>query len=145
MIDTHTHLYVEAFDEDRDEAIQNAISEGVTDFYIPAIDSVYHHLMFDLENAYPELVHLMMCLHPTQVKENFKEELDLVKHHLDKRNFAAVGEIGIDLYWDKSFQAQQQNAFDQQIHWAKSKQLPIVIHCRDAFYEVFEVLEGQQD
>lgn len=145
MIDTHTHLYVEAFDEDRDEAIQNAISEGVTDFYIPAIDSVYHQRMFDLENAYPELVHLMIGLHPTQVKENFKEELDLVKHHLDKRNFAAVGEIGIDLYWDKSFQAQQQNAFDQQIHWAKSKQLPIVIHCRDAFDEVFEVLEGQQD
>ena len=145
MIDTHTHLYVEAFDEDREEAIQNAISEGVTDFYIPAIDSDYHQRMSDLEKAYPERVHLMMGLHPTHVKENFKEELDLVKYHLDARNFAAVGEIGIDLYWDKSFQAQQQNAFDQQIRWAKSKQLPIVIHCRDAFDEVFEVLEGLQD
>lgn len=98
MIDTHTHLYVEAFDEDREEAIQNAISEGVTDFYIPAIDSDYHQRMFDLEKAYPERVHLMMGLHPIHVKENFKEELDLVKHHLDTRNFAAVGEIGIDLY-----------------------------------------------
>ena len=145
MIDTHTHLYVEAFDEDREEAIQNAILEGVTDFYIPAIDSDYHQRMFDLEKAYPERVHLMMGLHPTHVKENFKEELDLVKYHLDARNFAAVGEIGIDLYWDKSFKAQQQNAFDQQIRWAKSKQLPIVIHCRDAFDEVFEVLEGLQD
>lgn len=145
MIDTHTHLYVEAFDEDREEAIQNAISEGITDFYIPAIDSDYHQRMFDLEKAYPERVHLMMGLHPTHVKENFKEELDLVKRYLDARNFAAVGEIGIDLYWDKSFQTQQQHAFDQQISWAKSKGLPIVIHCRDAFDEVFEVLEGQQD
>ena len=145
MIDTHTHLYLEAFDEDREEVIQNAISEGVTDFYIPAIDSDYHQRMFDLEKAYPERVHLMMGLHPTHVKENFKEELDLVKYQLDTRNFTAVGEIGIDLYWDKSFQAQQQNAFDQQIRWAKSKQLPIVIHCRDAFDEVFEVLEGLQD
>jgi TatD DNase family protein len=145
LIDTHTHLYVEAFDEDREEAIQNAISEGITDFYIPAIDSDYHQRMFDLEKAYPERVHLMMGLHPTHVKENFKEELDLVKYYLDARNFAAVGEIGIDLYWDKSFQTQQQHAFDQQISWAKSKGLPIVIHCRDAFDEVFEVLEGQQD
>ena len=83
-----------------EEAIQNAISEGITDFYIPAIDSDYHQRMFDLEKAYPERVHLMMGLHPTHVKENFKEELDLVKDHLDARNFAAVGEIGIDLYWD---------------------------------------------
>ena len=145
MIDTHTHLYLEAFDQDRDEVIQNAISKGVTDFYIPAIDSDYHKRMFDLEKVYPERVHLMMGLHPTHVKENFREELNLVKHHLDMRNFAAIGEIGIDLYWDKKFQAYQQQAFDLQITWAKSKGLPIVIHCRDAFDEVFEVLEGQQD
>ena len=115
MIDTHTHLYVEAFDKDRDLTIQNAISKGVTDFYIPAIDSKYHQRMFDLEKNYPDYVHLMMGLHPTHVKENFKEELALVKGQLAKRTFSAVGEIGIDLYWDKSYQNQQQQAFDLQI------------------------------
>ena len=102
MIDTHTHLYLEAFDKDRDFAIQNALDEGVTDFYVPAIDSEYHKKMFDLETSYPGQVHLMMGLHPTRVKENFKEELDLVKVQLSKRNFSAVGEIGIDIYWDLS-------------------------------------------
>ncbi len=145
MIDTHTHLYVEAFDQDRDEVIKSAISEGITDFYIPAIDSKYHKRMFDLEKAYPDQVHLMMGLHPTHVKENYEEELNLVKHYIDIRKFSAIGEIGIDLYWDKSFQINQQRAFDLQISWAKSKMLPVVIHCRDAFDEVFEVLEGQKD
>jgi len=145
LIDTHTHLYVEAFDEDRDSAIQNALSKGVTDFYLPAIDSLYHQRMFDLEQAYPEQVHLMMGLHPTHVKENYKEELGLVKSQLTMRSFAAVGEIGIDLYWDTSFKQQQQQAFDLQISWAKAHGLPIVIHCREAFDEVFEVLEGHRD
>ena len=144
MIDTHTHLYVEAFDEDREEAIQKAISAGVTDFYIPAIDSDYHQRMFDLEKAYPERVHLMMGLNPTHVKENFKEELDLVKYYLDTRNFAAVGEIGIDLYWDKTYLKAQQEAFTKQIEWAKQYSLPIVIHCREAFDEVFEILEAHR-
>ena len=144
LIDTHTHLYVEAFDKDRDLTIQNAISKGVTDFYIPAIDSKYHQRMFDLEKNYPDYVHLMMGLHPTHVKENFKEELALVKGQLAKRTFSAVGEIGIDLYWDKSYQNQQQQAFDLQIEWAKCHDLPIVIHCRNAFNEVFEVLEGHK-
>jgi TatD DNase family protein len=144
LIDTHTHLYVEAFDEDREEAIQNALVAGVTDFYIPAIDSTYHRQMFALEEAHPGRMHLMMGLHPTHVKENFREELELVKHQLDSRSFSAVGEIGIDLYWDQSFLGQQQDAFSLQIEWAKSKGLPIVIHCRDAFDEVFEVLEGHR-
>ena len=144
MIDTHTHLYVEAFDEDRDAAIQSAISEGVTDFYVPAIDSEYHQRMFDLERSYPKRIHLMMGLHPTHVKDNFREELACVEKQLAEREFSAVGEIGIDLYWDKQYLQQQQEAFDLQITWAKSKGLPIVIHCRDAFDEVFEVLEGQQ-
>ena len=144
VIDTHTHLYVEAFDEDREEAIQNALAEGVTDFYIPAIDSTYHQQMFALEQAYPTRVHLMMGLHPTHVKENYKDELEVVKQQLNSRSFSAVGEIGIDLYWDQSFLKQQQYAFNFQIEWAKSKGLPIVIHCRDAFDEVFEVLEGHR-
>ncbi|MDA8763013.1 TatD family hydrolase [Flavobacteriaceae bacterium] len=144
LIDTHTHLYVEAFDEDRDQVIEKAIAVGVERFYLPAIDSTYTARMLDLEKKYPDHIRLMMGLHPTHVKENYKEELLHVEQFLAKRNFAAVGEIGIDLYWDKSFLKQQQEAFDAQISWAKENELPIVIHCRDAFDEVFEVLEGHK-
>ena len=144
LIDTHTHLYVEAFDEDRDQVIEKAIAVGVERVYLPAIDSTYTARMLDLEKKYPDHIRLMMGLHPTHVKENYKEELLHVEQFLAKRNFAAVGEIGIDLYWDKSFLKQQQEAFDAQISWAKEKELPIVIHCRDAFDEVFEVLEGHK-
>ena len=141
LIDTHTHLYVEAFDEDRDEIIQKAIETGVTRFYLPAIDSSYTDMMLALEKQYPEHIRLMMGLHPTHVKDNYRDELRHVEQYLDQKDFAAVGEIGIDLYWDQSFLSQQQEAFDLQIRWAKEKGLPIVIHCRDAFDEVFEVLE----
>jgi TatD DNase family protein len=144
LIDTHTHLYVEAFDEDRDQVIEKAIAVGVERFYLPAIDSTYTARMLDLEKKYPDQIRLMMGLHPTHVKENYKEELLHVEQFLAKRNFAAVGEIGIDLYWDQSLLKQQQEAFNIQILWAKEKELPIVIHCRDAFDEVFEVLEGHK-
>lgn len=144
LIDTHTHLYVEAFDEDRDQVIEKAIEVGIERFYLPAIDSTYTTRMLDLEKKYPDQIRLMMGLHPTHVKENYKEELLHVEQFLAKRNFAAVGEIGIDLYWDQSLLKQQQEAFNTQIHWAKEKQLPIVIHCRNAFDEVFEVLEGHK-
>ena len=144
LIDTHTHLYVEAFDEDRDQVIEKAIAVGVERFYLPAIDSTYTARMLDLEKKYPDQIRLMMGLHPTHVKENYKEELLHVEQFLAKRNFAAVGEIGIDLYWDQSLLKQQQEAFNIQILWAKEKELPIVIHCRDAFEEVFEVLEGHK-
>lgn len=144
ITDTHTHLYSEQFDEDRNEMIQRAKNAGVTRFFIPAIDSSYSDSMFDLEEKYPNDVFLMMGLHPTSVKENYKEELTHVKKWIDKRSFYAIGEIGIDLYWDKSFLAQQQEAFRTQIQWAKEKKLPIVIHCRDAFDEIFEVLETEK-
>ena len=145
LTDTHTHLYAEQFDEDRVEAIQRAIDLGVSRFFIPAIDSQTTKAMFSLEKQFPKEIFLMMGLHPTHVKENYKEELQHVKQWLDKRNFYAVGEIGMDLYWDKTFVKQQQEAFKQQILWAKEKNLPIVIHCRDAFDEVFEVLEEMKD
>lgn len=146
LIDTHTHLYSEQFDEDRNEMIQRAIDSGIEQFYIPAIDSSYTQRMLDLENDFPEQMHLMMGLHPTSVKaESFEEELKLVKEWLDKRNFSAVGEIGIDLYWDQSTLKEQQIAFKTQIGWAKEKGLPIVIHCRNSFDEIFEVLETEKD
>lgn len=142
LIDTHTHLYSETFDEDRDAMIQRALACGVTDFFIPAIDSTYTERMFALEKKYPNRMHLMTGVHPTHVKENYKEELNHVASLLKKRSFCALGEIGIDLYWDKTFLKEQQEAFDLQIQWAKEHKLPFVIHCRDAFDEVFEVLDG---
>ncbi|HSQ46841.1 MAG TPA: TatD family hydrolase [Lutibacter sp.] len=145
ITDTHTHLYSEQFDDDRNEMIHRATAAGVSRFFVPAIDSTYLNAMLDLENSFPENIFLMMGLHPTHVKENFKEELAFVKHWLDKRNFYAVGEIGIDLFWDKTLLKQQQIAFKTQIAWAKEKNMPIVIHCRDAFDEIFEILEEVKD
>lgn len=144
LTDTHTHLYSEAFDQDRDEMIQRALDQGIERFFIPAIDSTYNQAMFDLKKAYPENMHLMTGLHPTHVKENYMEELQVVKTLLDKDTFVAIGEIGIDLYWDTSFLKEQQHAFREQIKLAKQYQLPIVIHCRDAFDEVFEILEMEK-
>lgn len=141
ITDTHAHLYSKEFDNDRSEMIQRAIDSGVSRFFIPAIDSSYIEAMLTLEKNFPKNVYLMMGLHPTSVKKNYQDELTLVKEWLNKRNFYAVGEIGIDLYWDKSFLEQQQAAFKQQIVWAKEKNLPIVIHCREAFNEIFDVLE----
>jgi TatD DNase family protein len=145
ITDTHTHLYSEQFDADRDEMMQRALDNGVSRFFIPAINSSYTEAMLHLEKDFPAYIFLMMGLHPTSVKENYQEELNLVKEWLDKRNFYAVGEIGIDLYWDKTFLQQQQDAFKKQIEWAKEKKLPIVIHCREAFNEIFEVLEDVKD
>jgi len=145
ITDTHTHLYSEQFDEDRKEMMQRAIANGVSRFFIPAIDSTYLPAMLDLEKSFPNNIFLMMGLHPTHVKENVEQELVFVKEWLDKRTFYAVGEIGIDLYWDKTFLKQQQLAFKTQIQWAKEKNLPIIIHCRDAFDEIFEVLEEVKD
>ena len=141
ITDTHTHLYSEQFDDDRNEIVQKAIENGVSRFFVPAIDSTYYNAMFELEQQFPDNVFLMAGLHPTHVKENFKEELDTVQNMLKNKKFYAVGEIGIDLYWDKSFLQQQQDAFKLQIEWAKELNLPIVIHCRDAFDEIFEILE----
>lgn len=145
ITDTHTHLYSEAFDDDRKEAIQKAMDKGVKRFFIPAIDSETTQSMYELEKNFPENVFLMMGLHPTHVKENFEEELKHVEEELDKRSFYAVGEIGIDLYWDKSTLGIQKEAFKRQIQMAKKRDLPIVIHCREAFDEIFEVLEEEKD
>lgn len=145
ITDTHTHLYSAEFDEDRAAMIQRAKDAGVSRFFIPAIDSTYTNRMLTLEKGNPNDVFLMMGLHPTSVKENYLEELAHVKEWIDKKNFYAIGEIGIDLYWDSTFIKQQQEAFRTQIKWAKEKKLPIVIHCRDAFNEVFEVLESEKE
>ena len=144
ITDTHTHLYSEEFDQDRNEMIQRAINAGVSRFFIPAIDSSCTASMYELEQNYPDNMFLMMGLHPTYVKDNYLEELEHVKSELAKRKFYAIGEIGIDLYWDKTHLKEQQDAFRTQIQLAKQYKLPIVIHCRDAFDEIFEVLEEQK-
>ena len=143
--DTHTHLYSEEFENDRTEMIQRAIDAGVSRFFVPSIDSTYTQKMYELEAQFPQNIFLMMGLHPCYVKpETYLAELAHVETELAKRKFQAIGEIGIDLYWDKTTLAIQQEAFRQQIQWAKKYQLAINIHCRDAFDEVFEVLESEQ-
>ncbi|WP_304197836.1 TatD family hydrolase [Flavobacterium alvei] len=144
ITDTHTHLYSTEFDQDRNEMIQRAIDAGVTRFFIPAIDSTFTPSMYELEKAYPENIFLMMGLHPTHVKDNYLNELQHVEEELSKRKFFAVGEIGIDLFWDKTHLPQQQDAFRKQIQLAKQYKLPIVIHCREAFDEIFEILEEEK-
>ncbi len=144
LTDTHTHLYSEAFAEDLKEIMDRAKENGVQRFFIPAIDSGYADAMYALEKEYPEQVFLMMGLHPTSVKENYKEELAFVEQQFQERSFYAVGEIGIDLYWDTSTLAIQQDAFRYQIKLAKKFNLPIVIHCRDAFDEIFDILEEEK-
>lgn len=144
ITDTHTHLYSDAFDEDRKAMMERAIKAQVTRFFIPAIDSSYTEAMYQLEADFPDYVYLMAGLHPTSVKENYKAELSHVEAQLSQRKFIAIGEIGIDLYWDKSTLNIQIEAFKHQIRLAKQHQLPIVIHCRDAFDEIFEVLETEK-
>ncbi|MDH3322171.1 MAG: TatD family hydrolase [Flavobacteriaceae bacterium] len=144
LTDTHTHLYSEQFDDDRSQVVKRALDQNISRFFIPAIDSTYYPGMFALQEQFPENIFLMAGLHPTHVKENFMEELDIVKKMLQQRKFYAIGEIGIDLYWDASFLQQQQDAFKMQISWAKENNLPIAIHCRDAFDEIFEILEDEK-
>ena len=146
LIDTHTHLYSEQFEEDIAEVIARAKENGVERFYLPAIDQSYTDRMLDLEAKYPNEMFAMMGLHPCSVHpDTLASEMAHVKEWIDKRPFKAIGEIGIDLYWEKAYLKEQQDAFKTQIEWAKEKNFPIIIHCRDAFNEVFEVLEEVKD
>jgi TatD DNase family protein len=140
IIDTHTHLYAEEFNADRNALIQKAISNGIHKFYLPNIDSTSIEGMHQLEIAFPVNCFAMMGLHPCSVNATVETELAIVKSWLEKRKYKAVGEIGIDLYWDKTFLKEQQHAFKTQIEWALYYNYPIVIHCREAFDEIFEVL-----
>jgi len=144
ITDTHTHLYSEAFDEDREAVIKKAMELGIGRFFLPAIDSSYTEAMLALEKTYPGNVFLMMGLHPTHVKEDYEAELQHVEAMLKAHKFYAVGEVGIDLYWDKTFLKEQQAAFRKQIALAKKHKLPIVIHSRDSFDEIFEILEEEK-
>lgn len=151
--DTHSHIYGNQFDDDRDEVIHRAIELGVKRFYLPNIDSEHTDSLVELTNAYPENCFPMTGLHPCSVRQNYEEELSHVKWVYENQtklfkgnsSIIAVGEIGIDLYWDKTFLKEQQLAFLKQCEWAKNWDLPIVIHVRDAFDEVFELLDQVND
>lgn len=145
FIDTHTHLYSDQFKDDRDEAIKNAIEEGVAKFFLPNIDASSIEGMKELEKKYPGKCYAMMGLHPCSVGANYEKELAVVEQELAQRNFVAIGEIGIDLYWDKTFIKEQEDAFRRQIQWAKKYNLPIVIHCREAFDEILSILDDEND
>ena len=143
IIDTHTHLYLKQFNEDIDLVINRSKEIGVNKFILPAIDSSHFNEMHNLKDKYPNSIYLMSGLHPTDVKENYKDELNFVVNTLKTNNYVAIGEIGIDLYWEKSFLKQQKDAFKFQIKLAIQHDLPIVIHCREAFNEIFEILDKE--
>ena len=143
IIDTHTHLYLNQFKDDIDVVINRSREIGVKKFILPAIDSSHFDSMHNLKNKYPDEIYLMSGLHPTDVKENYKDELNFVVKSLKTNDYVAIGEIGIDLYWDKSFLKQQKEAFRLQIRLAIEYNLPIVIHCREAFDEIFKILDQE--
>jgi TatD DNase family protein len=141
MVDTHCHLYLDEFKADIGEVLERADAEGINKFYLPGIDSTEIENMFLLENKFPGKCIAMMGLHPCSVKENYLAELAIVKDWLTKRKFAAVGEIGLDFYWDKTFTLQQYEAFRTQIDLSLQLNLPIVIHTRNAMQETIDVVK----
>jgi len=145
FIDTHTHLFSESFDEDRTEIVQKAIDAGITKMLLPNIDVSTIELTFNLAQKFPMNCFPMMGLHPGAVNANVEQELAIIKNALYENTCVAVGEIGMDLYWDKTFIEEQKFAFRQQISWAKELKLPIVIHARDAFDEIFEIVDELND
>ena len=141
MIDTHTHLYLDHFKDDIDDVVQRAISVGVEKFYLPSISSKYNKSMHDLESKFPNRVFCMIGLHPCYVDKNFELEIEFVKEQIKLRSYKAIGEIGIDLFHEKKYFNQQIIAFEEQIKLALEYDLPIVIHSRESFDEIFEVLK----
>ncbi|MCX2740786.1 TatD family hydrolase [Pontibacter anaerobius] len=145
LVDSHAHIYSEKFDADRAEAMERAQQEGVSKIYMPNIDHTSIDAMLEAEEKYKGACIPMMGLHPTSVDKDFERELYLVEEWLSKRPFAAVGECGIDLYWDKTFLPQQQEALKVQVELAKKYKLPIVLHNRDSFNETYEIISAAQD
>lgn len=142
MTDTHSHIYLEEFDGDRDEAIARAKSAGLRHLVLPNVDLETYGRMTAVHEAYPAYTSMAMGLHPTSVGEDFRAVLDAVRRLLDSRRFVAVGEVGIDLYWDKTFKEEQMEAFDTQLHWAEDRRLPVIIHSREATETIADVFRN---
>jgi TatD DNase family protein len=145
LTDTHTHLYYEADPDKRDQLMQRCFDKGISRLFLPNVDVASIQLISSLVNAYPANCFTMLGLHPCDVKADWETELEQIMHADTGHKVYAIGEIGIDLYWDKTLLAEQQQAFKKQIAWAKQLDLPIVIHCRDAFDEVFAILNEEKD
>ena len=145
LVDTHTHIYYQEDPQELDHQIKRCLENQITKLFLPNVDSKSIPLVMNTCQKYPQNCFPMLGLHPCDVFENYEEELKLIHQEIAKQKIYAIGEIGIDLYWDKTFLKQQQIAFETQINWAKELNLPIVIHCRDAFDEVFEVLKKCND
>jgi TatD DNase family protein len=143
-IDTHAHIYAKEFDHDREDMMHRCMESGVKKIYMPNVDHTSIDRMLELESRWPESV-AAMGLHPCSVKKDFERELYIVEEWLSKRPFAAVGEIGTDLYWDKTFWDQQCEAFKIQVTWAKKFGLPVIIHCRESLTETIDLVEQLQD
>jgi len=145
FIDTHAHLYLPEFDNDRDKVIEAAINKNVKKILLPNIDSSSIGPMNEVANKYPGTCYAMMGLHPTSVKENYRDELDRVKEELEKGKYIGIGEIGIDLYWDKKYLKEQCIAFTTQLDLALKYHLPVIIHARESFAEILEAMEGYRN
>jgi TatD DNase family protein len=145
LIDTHTHLFLSEFDHDRDEALQRAVKAGVLKCFLPNVDVSTILPMLNLADQYPDHCYPMMGLHPTSVRKNYADELRIIRDWLLKRKFYAIGETGLDLYRDKSFLKEQQKAFIFQIRLARENNLPVVIHARESFNEIFDIMDEEYD
>lgn len=145
MIDSHAHIYATEFDNDRDEVVQRALAQGIDTILLPNIDLDSIEPMLKTEAAYPDVCRSMMGLHPCYVDGDVKQTLATIHSWFEKHNFIAVGEIGIDLYWDKTFKAEQEMAFITQLNWAKEMDLPVVIHTRDSIEETLTLLRKEQN
>ncbi len=141
LIDTHCHLYGEEFTNDIENVIEIAGIEGITKFYLPGLDSNAIDVMLTMEDRFPNRCIAMMGLHPCYVKENYLQELEIVNGWLSKRKFAAIGEIGLDFYWDKTFLKEQEESFRLQMEWASAYNYPIVIHTRNAMQETLALVK----
>jgi TatD DNase family protein len=144
LIDTHAHIYLEEFSNDIEEIVGRAREKGVDRILMPAIDSTTHAAMLRLEEAHPSLFISMMGLHPCSVKDNYLEELKIVEDQLSRRKFVAIGEIGLDFYWDISFKDKQYDAFNRQVEWALQQDIPVAIHSRNATDECIKVVKEHQ-
>lgn len=145
LIDTHTHIYDHQFSLDRNETVQRALDAGVEMMLLPNVDASTIAPMLELHEQYPGCTRVMMGLQPEEVKEDYKEVLSLMEKELERGVYSGVGEVGLDFYWDASFEKQQLDAFETQLDWAKQLHLPLSIHCRNAFDKMVKLLEKKQD
>lgn len=139
MIDTHTHIYLEEFDDDRDEVMARSKESGVSHLIFPNVDLSTIEPMYALHHKYPAYTSMAMGFHPTEVREDYRNALAVVESHLDDERFVAIGEVGIDLYWDTTFRSEQKIVLAEQVQWAIDRSLPLIIHCREGLDDVLDV------